>query len=79
MVGNGTAEFGMQFLVDVHQRRRDFHTRPDRKTHAVGLVWPVIRILAQDHGLDFAKRGGLQGVKNIMFGRIYSMGVVLPD
>ncbi len=66
VVRNQKTDIIMKFLVDILERRRDFHPLLYRETETMGLSRFVIWILPQDHNLDLGKRGQVESVEDIL-------------
>ena len=49
----------------------------DGKTQSMCLVWAMIGVLPQDNHLDLSKGGGLECLKNLVFGGVDSIPLVL--
>ena len=67
----------MQFLIDVYQRRRDLYIRLYGKAQPVGLPGSVLRVLPQDHCLDFPERCKSKCVEYILRWGIHNMVCIL--
>ena len=60
VAGRRDAQVGLELLEDVLQRRRRWYPPAHREAQAVRLPGAVVRVLAQDHGLDLGVRGQVQ-------------------
>jgi hypothetical protein len=59
-----------EFLVDVSKRRRFRHTVSYREAQTMGLLWPVVRVLAEKDDPSFSKRGQVQSGKHFRLRRV---------
>ena len=79
IVGYITAAVLLQFLVNIHQGRRNLHIRLHRKTQAVSLSVIVIRILSQYDHFHLVQGGKMKCIENIVrCGEYLSCLVFLP-
>lgn len=60
------AEVGIDFFIDVDERRRDRRGGRNREGETVGGAWSVIGVLAENDDFDGGKIGGESG-KNLLF------------
>ncbi len=69
--GNGAAQIGFEFLIDVAQARRQLGLRRwDRERQSHGLVGSVIRVLTQDDNLDLVGRRVGEGIEDVVLCRV---------
>lgn len=66
MVRQGQAEVTLKLFADVAQTGWYRHTMGHRKGQSMGLAWPVIGVLPQDHDTDIGQWGGMQSGKNLV-------------
>ena len=71
---NRLAKVVVDFLENIHQRRRKRHTVAHREAQAVGLVHIVIRVLTQNHHLHAVEGRGVERRKNLAPRRKHSSG-----
>ena len=73
MVGDREVEVGVEFLVDVHQRRRHTDAAPNREAQTVRLAWSVVRVLAENHHLHLGVRSAVERGEHVVGGRVDGM------
>ena len=70
MIGARHTKVRFQFLVDVHQARRDLHPFGDGKAQPHGLTRTMIGILPQDHDLHLVQRRQFERFQPAAAGRV---------
>ena len=81
VAGDGHAEVGIEFFVDVLQGGGDSHPSGHAETEPHGFPWVVVRILPQDDYFDLLEGGSIESVEDQAAGRIddLSLGFFLFD
>ena len=77
VVGHITAQVVVELIEDIDQGRRRRAARADGEAHAVCLPLPVIGILPQNDNSYIGERCLVQGIEEILGGRIDRVGFVL--
>ncbi|CAH0321498.1 hypothetical protein SRABI112_05338 [Pseudomonas mediterranea] len=81
VVGDVDVQVALQFLEDIHQRRRRGYARLHRKAQAMGLARAVVRVLTEDHDLDLVQWRGIEGIEDQRSRRVdlFAGGVLLAQ